>query len=346
MDRNYISKIFLIFLVVAVVYACFMIFRPFLDEIFVAAILVTIFYSPYRRILGFFRGRKAAASMVMCLLIALLVILPVTNLIVYTAQRSGAGYDRLVSFVNENNIDGMLAGGYLEKLNALGLGSETIRDAVMDVAQKVNEWLVSGAANFIKGTTGFLISLVLIIFTMFFFFMDGGRMVEQIMRWTPMPNKYDREIFTKFRDVSFSVMISVFVTAFAQGVVGAVGFFIVGLPVLYSGIAMGLLAILPYVGAAFVWFPAGIYLLIVGEIWQGVFILIWGAAVVSTIDNIIRAYIIEGKAQVHPIFVIFSILGGISLFGFWGIIFGPLIISLAVTVLHIYEMEYESVLEK
>jgi len=90
-----------------------------------------------------------------------------------------------------------------------------------------------------------------------------------------------------------------------------------------------------------IWLPVGIYLLIAGQIWQGIFLLTWGGLIVSMIDNLIRAYIIKGKAQVHPIFIIFSILGGISLFGFWGIIFGPLIISLAATVMHIYETEYK-----
>jgi predicted PurR-regulated permease PerM len=74
--------------------------------------------------------------------------------------------------------------------------------------------------------------------------------------------------------------------------------------------------------------------------------MIWGAAIVGVVDNLIRAYMIKGESSVHPIFIIFSILGGISLFGFWGVIFGPLIISIAVTILHIYELEYETVLEK
>jgi predicted PurR-regulated permease PerM len=109
---------------------------------------------------------------------------------------------------------------------------------------------------------------------------------------------------------------------------------------------MAFLSLLPYFGSGLVWFPVSIYLLVTGQIWQGIFLMAWGMALVGTIDNLIRAYLIKGKAQVHPIFVIFSILGGIILFGFWGIVFGPLFISLAVTILHIYEMEYESVLEK
>ncbi len=346
MDKNFISKAFLILLIVTVVYACYRIFAPFLDEILVAAILVTIFHRPYRMILKRLGNRKTLASLLMCILIALLVILPLANIIVYAAQRSGAGYERTLAFINENKLDGLLSGGYLDKLNTFGLGADTIRGAIVDMAQKVNDWLVSGATNFISGAANFLISLLLILFTMFFFFMDGQKMVEKVMYWTPLPNKYDREIFKKFHDVSFSIMLSVFSTAFAQGIVGAIGFLIVGLPALYGGIAMGLFALIPYVGTTIIWVPAVIYLFVTGQVWQAIFLLIWALAVISTIDNVMKALLIKGKAKVHPIFVFFSILGGISLFGFWGVIFGPLIISLAITVLHIYELEYESVLEK
>ena len=74
--------------------------------------------------------------------------------------------------------------------------------------------------------------------------------------------------------------------------------------------------------------------------------MVWGALIDGNSDKLLRTYLIKNKAGVHPLFVFFSILGGLSIFGFWGIIFGPLIIALAVTILHIYELEYENVLEK
>jgi predicted PurR-regulated permease PerM len=86
--------------------------------------------------------------------------------------------------------------------------------------------------------------------------------------------------------------------------------------------------------------------LLIGSIWQGIFILIWGFLVIGTVDNIIRAFMIRGKAEVNAIFVLFSILGGIVLFGFWGIVLGPLIVTLATTIFHIYELEFCGDLER
>ena len=347
MEKNYIPRAFLLFLVVFVLYFCYLIFKPFLVEIVAATILVSIFYTPYEWLVKRFRGRKNISALIMCILIALLVIIPLTNFIVYGAQKSVEAYSEVARRVNTQDLNGIISSnGLWDKFNFIGIDRTALTGFLIDMSKKLSDWMVSGGTDLIKGTTSFIISLVLIIFTMFFFFSDGEKMLAKLMEWTPLPNKYDRQIFQKFRDVSYSVMVSTFVTAIAQGLVGALGFMVVGLPAFFAGVAMAFLSLLPYVGSALVWLPAGAYLLFAGKIWQGVFLLVWGAGLVSTIDNLIRAYLIKGKAQVHPIFIIFSILGGIVLFGFWGVIFGPLIISMMVTIMHIYELEYESILEK
>lgn len=346
MNKDFIAKIFLIFLIILVMLACYLIFKPFLIEILAATILVSVFYTPYQWLVKKFHGRKNLASLIMCLLIILIVIIPAINLIIYGAQKSVIAYTDTINFLNRSDLDGIIKDNIFQKANLLGIDRENLKVFILDIAKKSSNWFVDGAKSLVKGTTNFFISLIIIIFTMFFFFVDGERMLEKIMYWTPLPNKYDREIFKKFRDVSYSTMVSTFVTAIAQGLLGAVGFIVIGLPAFFAGILMVFLSLLPYIGSAFVWFPVGIYLLIVGKIWQGIFLLIWGGVVVSMVDNLIRAYIIKGKAQVHPIFIILSILGGISLFGFWGLFLGPLIISITVTILHIYELEYGEVLEK
>jgi len=347
MEKGSIARFFLLFLIILVLYACYLIFRPFLAEILVAAILVSIFYTPYEWLTKKLRGRKTLSSFIMCLLILALVIVPLANFIVYAAQESVEAYVQFSRYVNANDLNSTIVQNQIwNRVDFIGIDADSLRGFVVDITKKLSDWLVSGGANLLRGTTNFIISLLLIIFTMFFFFIDGPWMLERIMHWTPLPNKYDKRIFDKFRKVSYSVVVSSFLTALVQGFVGALGFLIVGLPAFFAGVAMAFLSLLPYIGTALIWLPVGAYLLLAGKIWQGVFILIWGALIVSNIDNILKAYLMKGKARVHPIFIIFSILGGIALFGFWGIFFGPLIISLAVTILHIYELEYGSVLEK
>ncbi len=350
MKKSTVNRVFLVFLIVAIGTVCYLIFEPFLIEIFIAAVIVSIFYKPYAWLTNKLGGRKKIASLLMCLVVILIVVIPTTNLIIIAAKKSLTAYSEVSHFLENRDLEAVMQDNVLNRveytLDLLGIQISDLKQVISEGAKKVSNWLVIGGTYVVQETANFIISLALIVFTMFFFFVDGEKMVRKIMHWTPLPNKHDREIFKKFREVSYSTVISTFVTAVAQGALGAIGFIIVGLPAFFPGIFMGFLSLLPYIGSGFVWVPAAIYLLIVGKIWQAIFMLAWGAAIVSMVDNLIRAYMIKGKSQVHPIFIIFSILGGISLFGFWGVILGPLLISLAVTILHIYELEYKDVLEK
>jgi predicted PurR-regulated permease PerM len=343
--KDFISKIFLIALMIGVLYVSFLLFKPFLVEILTAAMLASIFYRPYKWMARKMGNREKTASLTMCVLISLLVIVPAINILVIAGQKSISAYNDFSQYLNQEGLEFISESYVVEKLEFLNIKELGVEGVLTDVAKKASNWLVDGATSAAKGTTTFFISLVIIIFTMFFFFVDGERMLKRLMRWTPMPDSYVLEIFNKFRDVSYSSVVATFVTAIAQGLIGALGFIIVGVPAFFAGILIGFLSLLPYVGSGLVWAPVAVYLLITGQIWEGIFLLAWGAAIVSVVDNLIRGYTISGKSQVHPIFIIFSILGGISLFGFWGVIIGPLLISLAVTVLHIYEKEYKEVLE-
>lgn len=348
MNKFFISKVFTTILVIIALVACYFVFKPFLVEIIIAMILVSIFYKPFEWLSGKIKikGKRQIASLIMCLLVVLIIIVPLVNLIVFAAQKSVLAYSDILKFVNNANWDEKVGNGLMEKANLIGLNRENFESVVVEAARKSSNWLVSGAASLLRGTTSFIISLLVILFTMFFFFVDGKTMLEKIMYLTPLPNKYDREIFKKFKDVSYSTFVSTFVVAIVQGILGAVGFMIVGLPAFFAGIAIAFVSILPYIGSIIITLPAGIYLIFIGQVWQGVFMIIWGAVVVGNIDNLIRAYMMKGKSQVHPLFIIFAIFGGITLFGFWGVVIGPLIISLAVTIMHIYELEYQDVLEK
>ncbi|MBN2885006.1 AI-2E family transporter [Patescibacteria group bacterium] len=341
-----LTKPFLLLLLGLVLIGCYFVFKPFLTEILVAAILASIFYTPYLRLVTFLKGRQNLAALFMCLFLVLLIIIPTVRLVIYAGQESVDAYAQAVTFFNEHSVNGVIQTSVLpDKLFGVfdisGIYSnDNFKNLFLDVLKRSSNWLLSGATVLVKGTTNFIISLLVIIITMFFFFVDGKKMLERLMYLSPLPNAYDREIFQKFRAVSYSTILSTFVTAAAQGLVGAIGFAIIGFPAFLAGILVGLLSLLPYLGSMLFYLPVGIYYLLVGQIWQGIFIILWGAIIIGNIDNIIRAYMIKGKAQVNPIFVVFSILGGVVLFGFWGVVLGPLVIAIAVTILHIYELEF------
>ena len=342
-----LTKPFLLILVILVLAGCYLIFLPFLTEIFVAATLASVFYTPYKHLSKFLKGRDKTAALLMCLLLLVIIILPAFKLMAYAGEKSVTAYTATVDFFAVHTVNDLFKNDFFQQgaLRYLNLGqynfyNSTFQTTLLEVLKQSSNWLLSGATFALKETTNFVISLLLIVLTMFFFFVDGAAMLKRLMRLSPLPDKYDLELFQKFRKVSYVTFVSTFVVAIAQGVVGAIGFAIVGFPAFLAGVLTTLLSLLPYVGSALFFVPAGIYYLLTGAIWQGIFILLWGTLLTGTIDNVIRTYMVKGNVEINPIFVLFSILGGVAMFGFWGVIIGPLIVALAVTILHLYELEF------
>jgi predicted PurR-regulated permease PerM len=346
MPKN-LTKPFLLILVLLVTVSCYLVFRPFLTEILMAAVLATIFYKPFIYLTKLLKGRQNIAALLMCLLLVLLIILPSVKLLIYGAEKSVSTYDETVVFFNNHGINDVFKNGLFQKkplsyfhLDSYNFQNQNFQNAILAVAKDSSLWLLSGATTALKETTSFFFSVFLIILTMFFFFVDGKKMLERLMSLSPLPDKYNEEIFRKFSVVGYTTLVSTFVAAFVQGIAGAIGFAIVGFPVFLAFILVTLLSLLPYLGSMLFYLPVGIYYLLTGEIWQGIFILVWGFFVISLIDNVVLTYMIKDKAEINPIFVFFAILGGIALFGFWGVIVGPLMVALAVTIYHIYEIEF------
>ncbi|MFA5886623.1 MAG: AI-2E family transporter [Patescibacteria group bacterium] len=349
MPKN-LAKPFILILVVLVIIACYWIFKPFLTEIFVAAILASVFYGLFVRFTKLLKGRRKIAAGLMCLLLLVIVIIPAINIVAYAASQSVIAYNEAVEFFSTNDLNGWLRSGVvptklLRYFEGYDLRSGALQNALLDAFKNLSDWLIALATVAIKETTNFIFSLILIIATMFFFFINGKEMLERLKHLLPLPERYNHELFEKFQTVSRTTFISTFVAAISQGLIGALGFAIIGFPAFLAGVIIGVLSFLPYIGSALFYVPLGIYYILSGAIWQGVFILIWGFLLIGTVDNIIIAYMIKDKAEINPIFVLFAILGGIAIFGFWGVIIGPLVVALAVTVFHIYEMEFCDLLE-
>lgn len=345
-----LSKPFLIALVLATLIACYFVFKPFLTVIVIAAILVTIFYKPYEKLVAFLKGRRNLAALLMCLMLVIVLILPTIKGIVYTADKSVEAYTETTAYFTNHNMSDVLQTPFFVRLHLDGINfdkynNDVFQNVLLDVLQKSSNWMISGATLILAETTNFIIDLTLIILTMFFFFVDGKKMLNSAMYLLPLDDKYNKEIFHKFREVSYTTMVSTFVVALAQGAVGAIGFAFVGFPAFLAGVLVALLSLLPYVGSMIFYVPVGIYYLIMGQTWQGIFILLWGFLIIGTIDNVIRAWMLKDEAQVNPIFVVFAVLGGIVLFGFWGVVLGPLVVAITVTILHIYSLEFASELD-
>lgn len=333
-----INEIFFLSVLIGVLYFCYLIFEPFLTIIFVAGAFSVTLYSPYKKLLKKLRGRKNIAAGLMCLLILMVVIIPVSIFIFFLSQNTVEAYSALSINMNADFLQN-ISDWFNNTFSNIDLKT-AIKENLGNIAVSINGALLDVFKLILSSLTQFVVSSGIMLMTVFFLFRDGKTLLERLIRLTPLPDKYDREIFNKFREVSYSAIMSTIVTGAAQGIVSGVAFYIVGVPVLLLAFATFFASFIPFVGVGLIMVPTVFYLIFIGSYWQAVFLLLWAGLVVGAIDNFLRPLLMQGKTQVHPLLLFFSIFGGMFLFGFWGVIFGPLIIAITLTLLHIYEVEY------
>jgi len=167
-------------------------------------------------------------------------------------------------------------------------------------------------------------------FVLFFFFRDGRTMVRRAYILLPLKVEQSKEILTRIKDTFEAIVYGTLFIACLQGGLTALAFWILGLnsPVLWAGIT-GLCALVPVVGTGFILAPAIAMLAFSGHWVKAVILLGWGLLIVHPVDNLIRPYLIGGRAKLSTLFVFFALLGGLRSFGPKGVILGPLILAVA-----------------
>lgn len=186
-----------------------------------------------------------------------------------------------------------------------------------------------------------VVDLLITIVAAFFFLAEGSHMTTTLMRLSPLDDRYERELLNDFSNVSRAVVMATLLSALAQGLLGGVGYYFAGFhSVVLMAIFTGLLAMVPVIGAAAVWLPASLWLYLVEErTVAAVLLAIYGVAIVSSIDNLIKPLVLHGRSRLHPLLALLSVLGGVNALGPIGILVGPMIVAFLQTLLNILHRE-------
>ncbi len=324
------SKYFFTFSFIAIVILSIFLIRSYIITLIYSFILAYIFYPVYKNIARALRSKNLAAFLTTCIIV-LLIIIP----LIFTANT--LINESLQFFQHVKDID----------LAQFNQKIKTYFDINIDIDEYIKDTLNKFALSIAKSTSDFIVSLpkrilhfFVMLFTIFYLLKEGNSLVESFNKHIPLKEKHRRDITAKFGNMVYASLYGVVVTAFIQGILGALGFWIfdVSSPILW-GLVTVILAMIPFVGAWVVWFPASLYKIFSGDLFNGIGLLVYGMLVVSTIDNIIRPKIIGSKAKIHPAVVLLGVLGGIEVFGLLGIIIGPLILSILEVFLDLYLLE-------
>ena len=189
--------------------------------------------------------------------------------------------------------------------------------------------------------SSFAINAVVLLFVLYFMLINARKMEAYIADILPFKQVNKKIILDEVHQMTISNAIGVPALAVVQGVVASIGYWIFGIeePFVW-GVLTGVCGLLPVIGTAAIWIPLSINFFITGEIWSGLFLLLYGSVVIVGMDNVIRMFFMKEYADVHPLVTIFGVILGINLFGFWGIIFGPLVLSGFWVLLKIYKNEF------
>ena len=198
----------------------------------------------------------------------------------------------------------------------------------------------SGATSVAFAKVAF--GLLIFVMALFFWFADGPEIVNGIMVLSPMEDKYEQQLLTEFQVLVRAVVAGSIASATAQAVLSGVGFWFAGMQSIFLLMALtALLAMVPFVGASLVWIPASLWLAFgEGNMTAGVALAIYGILIVSTVDNVIRPWIIMERASLHPLAGLLGVLGGVQTLGPFGVFIGPIVVAFLQTMLTLLHREF------
>ena len=314
---------------------CWKILTPFLSILLWASVLVLVFYPVYRRILLKFNGRTTAASVATTFLVLATIILPmvaVTGMVVAelesTAREIQADIPRHLERLPE----------FLEIVyRYTGMTQDELKRAVQTGARTSSQTLLGGMLSVVGGVVGFLINLGFVSFTMFYLFIDGDKAVQSLRDWLPLERSQSQALLNRAGEIISASVYGVVVLAVIQGSLGGLMFWWLGLPSpLLWGVVMILFATIPMLGTFVIWVPAAIYLALNGAMGKAIILTLWGSLVIGMSDNLLRPTLVGKKAKMHDLMIFFAVLGGLRAFGVLGILMGPVVLAVSLTLLEAF----------
>lgn len=337
-------SIFFFSIILILAIAILYIIRPFLYPIFWAAVIAVMFYPLYNYLKEKTKSPNLSASLTLMSVI-LVIIIPLAilstlvvneSIMLYKNVSQGKGFVQTVTnFGDWINITPLAP--YIEKIQGDGVTYFT------NATKTISLFIFENLKSFTQNSFSFFFRLFIMFYTLFFFLRDGKKMLERLTHLSPLGNDYEMMLYNRFTSATRATLKGTFLVGCVQGAIGGILFWAVGMQgALIWTLIMMAVSIIPVFGSSVIWLPAGIIMIAIGNVWQGIIILLVGALVISTIDNFIRPPLVGKDIQMHPLLVLFSTLGGIFIFGISGFIIGPIIAALFIATISIYDHYYRN----
>ncbi len=340
LSKRRLSPWFLFGLLLVIGFVAFRIAGPFLDYVLVALFLAYLTYPAYPWLCRYVRQPHIAA-IILLIGIAVAVVVPMGFLVAELAKEM----QQIGAAIGGQQTDEIIQRVREAVASITGSDVTAENDPVIDSIESNAQAFVTGiVADLFRALAGGVIGIFVLLYVMYYTYLDGHRLVSFMKDILPMQEAHRDLMFHEIGLVTKAVMYGQVFTALIQAVIGGIGFWIFGVPnIIFWSVLMFVLALLPVIGPPLIWGPAAAYLwFIEGDTFAGIGLAVYSAILVSTVDNIIRPKLIGARAHIHPVIVLLGVLGGIGVFGFSGLVLGPLVLSIFVTILGVYRKEFAS----
>jgi predicted PurR-regulated permease PerM len=342
---------FVLLLVVGVTILFLAVAWPFLKPLLLGAMLAGLARPLYRWMRRIVRGRSSLAAALTLLLLFLLVAGPISAFVGIVVKQAVNVSEHAIPWVQQHfgagssfNVHDWLVLRFPALANYVP-SEEEIMGRVATAAQSAGGFLVTGASRMTAGTAAFLLDLFVMIYAMFFFLRDGRRILEKIFYYTPLDSEDEARVLERLTSVTRATIKGTLVIGIIQGALAGLGFWVAGIDgAAFWGTIMAILSIVPGIGAALIWIPGVIYLFLTGQTLAATLLAAWCAAVVGTVDNILRPTLVGKDAKMPDLLILVGTLGGLFLFGPIGFIVGPIVCGLFLTVWEIYGTTFKDIL--
>jgi len=345
MHEKRTTILFLLALLLIVLGFTYVITEPFLKPFAFAIILAVVFYPVHERLLGWTKHRPGSAALLSTLLLILLFGVPAFIIATLAAEEAlTAAHYVGRRTAEEGGLSSFALALADRPLKFIGhwvdLSQYNVKDIIISHAQKASGWMVGVGASILSNLAGLVTSALITFVVVFFLFRDGKDWAYRAGNLIPLTPAQVARLYRNISDTIIANVYGILSVGVAQGVVVGIGMRIVGMQSsLLLGLAAGFASIIPVVGSALIWGTVGIYLLVTAPLWKGIFLLVWGAVLVSSIDNIIRPWVVGGRVELHPLVLLFFIFGGVEAFGFLGLFLGPVVASVLAALFDILREE-------
>ncbi len=344
MNKDQFTSVMFLALAAMVLYLFYGIVSPFFFPLGYALSLVIVFYPLYERLSAKVTNPNLASA-IMCVVVVIVIVGPMIYLLTTLAGEARSAFNYLNAMNESGELDKlaeMKVPGVDILQQQLGKFTDpenlTLKALTLNGLNAVSGIIKAQLATIIANTGKTVFYFGIMVFSMFFLFRDGREFANHCSVLIPLPQEQVDKTLSYLRSVVEATIMGGVVVALLQGIAGGILFAAVGIPSsIFWGAMMAFLSFLPLVGAFIVFIPAAIFLILSGSVLKGVIVLVVGILIIAQIDNFVRPMLIAGKTSMHTLLLFISILGGIVLFGLLGIVLGPVIAALMLTLMQILD---------